>query len=181
MNIIGKIVAIDPGPETSGMVVATVRSDIFSPIIQHAYSKIENDEIIRQIERGLFVNCDFLLIEKVESYGMAVGRDVFETVYQSGRIHESWRREVMSPVLRIGRKEIKLRLCGSIRAKDVNIRQALLDLFPPSGGGKTPQVGTTKVPGPLYGVSSHAWSALALLCAWHLNDLETEGVSFSPI
>ena len=97
MNIIGKIVAIDPGPETSGMVVATVRSDIFSPIIQHAYSKIENDEIIRQIERGLFVNCDFLLIEKVESYGMAVGRDVFETVYQSGRIHESWRREVMSP------------------------------------------------------------------------------------
>jgi hypothetical protein len=52
------------------------------------------------------------------------------------------------------RRDVKLHLCGSARAKDPNIRQALLDRFGP--------VGTKKAPGPLYGVKSHIWSALAV-------------------
>ena len=40
--------------------------------------------------------------------------------------------------------------------------QALLDLFPRTGGGATPQIGTKGKPGPLYGVSSHAWAALGV-------------------
>jgi hypothetical protein len=51
---------------------------------------------------------------------------------------------------------------GNQRAKDPNIRQALLDIFPGTGGGATPQIGTKAKPGPLYGVTSHAWSALAV-------------------
>lgn len=39
---------------------------------------------------------------------------------------------------------------------------ALLDLFPRTGGGATPQIGTKAKPGPLYGVSSHAWAALGV-------------------
>ena len=39
------------------------------------------------------------------------------------------------------------------------------------GGDKTSAVGTKKNPGPLYGVSSHAWQALGVVCAhvlpWH--------------
>jgi hypothetical protein len=53
-------------------------------------------------------------------------------------------------------------LCNSMRAKDANIRRRVLDIFPATGGGKTPQIGTKGHPGPLYGVTSHAISALAL-------------------
>ena len=56
------------------------------------------------------------------------------------------------------REDVKLHLCGSPRAKDANIRQALIDRW----GGKAEAVGTVKKPGPLYGVKSHAWSALAV-------------------
>jgi len=52
------------------------------------------------------------------------------------------------------RRDVKMHLCGSARAKDANIRQALLDRLGP--------VGTKKAPGPLYGVKSHIWAALAV-------------------
>ncbi|MNY62967.1 hypothetical protein D3C86_1998680 [compost metagenome] len=57
---------------------------------------------------------------------------------------------------------MKLHLCKTPRAKDANVRQALLDMFPRTGGGKTPQIGTKAQPGPLFGVSSHAWAALGV-------------------
>jgi len=41
-----------------------------------------------------------------------------------------------------------------MKAKDANIRQALIDKLGP--------VGTKKSPGPLWGVKSHIWSALAV-------------------
>jgi len=41
-----------------------------------------------------------------------------------------------------------------MRAKDANIRQALLDLIGPQG--------TKKTPGPTYGIKSHTWAALAV-------------------
>ncbi len=57
------------------------------------------------------------------------------------------------------RREVKLHLCGTARAKDNNIRAALLDRF---GGSRSVAVGTAKHPGPLYGIRSHEWAALAL-------------------
>ena len=53
-------------------------------------------------------------------------------------------------------------LCNSMRAKDSNIRQAILDRYPTTGGGKCPQVGTKKEPGPLYGVSKDVWAAIGV-------------------
>jgi hypothetical protein len=41
-----------------------------------------------------------------------------------------------------------------MRAKDANIRQALLDLIGPQG--------TKAQPGPTYGIKSHTWAALAV-------------------
>ena len=60
------------------------------------------------------------------------------------------------------RLDVKLHLCKDSRAKDANIRQALLDRFPATGGGKTPQIGTKAQPGPLYGIKSHLWAALGV-------------------
>ena len=60
---------------------------------------------------------------------------------------------------------MKLALCGSARAKDANVRQAIIDRFA-GVGGKAVAVGTKKNPGPLYGISNHKWSALALCITW---------------
>lgn len=100
---------------------------------------------------------DFACIEMVASFGMAVGKEVFETCRWIGRFEQQLVNAGISPRL-IYRNEVKLHLCNSVRAKDPNIRQALLDRW----GGRELAVGTKKAPGPLYGVSSHAWAALAL-------------------
>jgi len=55
-----------------------------------------------------------------------------------------------------------MNLCGVMKAKDGNIRQALIDRFPATGGGKIPQIGTKAKPGPLYGFSRDKWAALAV-------------------
>jgi len=101
-----------------------------------------------------------LAIEMIASYGMAVGREVFETCVWIGRFQQAW--HTPDGVKLVYRRDVKMQLCGSPKAKDANIRQALLDMFPATGGGKTPQIGTKAQPGPLYGITSHAWAALAV-------------------
>ncbi len=93
-----------------------------------------------------------LAIEMVASYGMAVGREVFETVRWIGRFQQAWSEP--EAVRLVYRREVKLYLCGNARAKDTNIRAALIDKLGP--------VGTKKEPGLLYGVKSHAWAAVAV-------------------
>lgn len=88
-------------------------------------------------------------IEWIESMGMVVGKEVFETVYWIGQIAYC----AGTPRL-IPRRDVKLHICQSPRAKDGNIRQALIDRFG--------VVGTKKNPGPLFGISNHKWSALAI-------------------
>jgi len=97
---------------------------------------------------------------------MPVGREVFETVLWIGRFVEAANQAGREAEL-IYRKDVKLHLCQSTRAKDGNVRQAILDRFPRVGGGATPQVGTAKQPGPLYGCRSHVWSALAVAITRH--------------
>ena len=96
-----------------------------------------------------------IAIEMIASYGMAVGKEVFETCVWIGRFVQA---AGVDRVRLVYRKDVKLHLCGSPRAKDANIRQALIDRW----GGKAEAVGTVKRPGPLYGVKSHAWAALAV-------------------
>lgn len=101
-----------------------------------------------------------LAVEMIASYGMPVGREVFETCLWIGRFMQAWHSP--EAVRLVYRRDVKLHLCGTAKAKDSNVRQALLDLFPRTGGGATPQVGTKAKPGPLYGVSTHAWPALGV-------------------
>jgi len=93
-----------------------------------------------------------LAIEMIACYGMPVGNETFETCLWIGRFEEAFNPSRDS--LRCYRKDIKLHLCGTTRAKDPNVRQALIDRL-----GKP---GTKKNPGPTYGVRSHVWSALAV-------------------
>lgn len=144
------ILAIDPGPERSAYV------GLQNGVPQFAYIW-ENREIIHAA-----IPTDYytLVIESVESYGMPVGKTTFETCYWIGRFWQKWvSHSIRSEVELVSRKQVKLHLCGTARAKDSNVRQALIDRF---GPGKAKAIGLKKSPGPLYGFKSHLWSALAV-------------------
>lgn len=101
------------------------------------------------------------VFEQIESFGMAVGREVFETVFWTGRLYQAAGR-ITTQTHRMPRKAVKLHLCESHRATDSNISTALKDRF-----GGLHAVGVKKSPGPLYGIKSHEWAALAIAVTWY--------------
>lgn len=148
------ILAVDPGTLESGYCALLGGKVVAAGVIGNA-------ELLPYLQRADFRLGEYTLsLEMVASYGMPVGREVFETVRWIGRFQQAWHDP--GAVRLVYRQDVKLHLCHSSKAKDSNVRQAVLDRFDPTGGGKTPQVGTKKKPGPLYGVSSHAISALAV-------------------
>lgn len=144
------ILALDPGTEQTGWVL-TDAEDVFASGVN------PNAEMFGVMRRS---DAQVLAIEMIASYGMPVGREVFETCVWIGRFVQAWHDP--EAVRLVYRRDVKLHLCGTSKAKDPNVRQALLDLFPRTGGGATPQIGTKAHPGPLYGVSTHAWPALGV-------------------
>lgn len=148
-----KLLAIDPGPTKSAWVF-TEDGRLLD------FGHDDNADVLHLLIERWAPRQMELVIEKIESYGMAVGAEVFETVFWSGRFAECWDSQG-GTWGRIGRGPVKMHLCGSMRAKDGNIRQALIDRF--SGGqGEKAAKGTKKAPGPLYGVSGDVWAALAV-------------------
>ena len=137
------IIAIDPGSEQSAMVWWDGKE-----VLRHEILK--NDDLVQTISYfGDTDNCS-MVIEMVASYGMAVGKTVFETVFWIGRFYQA----SPIPTELIYRKEIKEYFCHSMRAKDSNIRQALIDRFG--------EPGVKKAPGLLHGLRKDEWSAMAL-------------------
>lgn len=161
-----KILALDPGTTKTGWCLL----DDGRPV---AFGVLRNSEMMDEIRNTY--EADVMAIEMIASYGMAVGREVFETCVWIGRFLQTWRDP--DAVMLVYRKDVKMHLCGTNKAKDANIRQALLDIYPATGGGATPQVGTKSQPGPLYGVSSHVWPALgvAVTVQARLKDLAKSG------
>jgi hypothetical protein len=150
---VSSVLAIDPGSAQS----AWLRFDDARP---QGFGITANDTLVRALRTGGLP--DVVVIEKIESYGMAVGAEVFDTVWWAGRFAEAASRV---PVVMLPRRAVKLALCGDSRAKDANIRQALLDRF----GGST-AVGRKAAPGPLYGISRDVWSALAIAVTYVSRD-----------
>jgi hypothetical protein len=140
------ILGVDPGPKETAWVLWDSQEHCK---VHFGYEN--NDTALagfRAFKQGGAV--DVMAMEMIASYGMAVGASVFETCVWIGRFLEAWQ----GPHELVYRKDVKMHLCGSMRAKDTNVRQALLDKIGPVGS-------KTKV-GPLYGVSGDVWSALAV-------------------
>lgn len=142
--------AIDPGPEQSGWCVLAGGRVLASGVLTNA-------EMLERVASRKYAT---MAIEMIASYGMAVGREVFETCVWIGRFMQAWHDP--ESVQLVYRKQVTMHLCGTTKANDSNVRRAILDLFPRTGGGSTPQIGTKKKPGPLYGVTSHAWPAIGV-------------------
>lgn len=159
------ILAIDPGTTESGWCILDDGQLIHSDVYVNADTADFNMmELVASRAGGYYTGlCDVLAIEMVASYGMPVGSEVFRTVWWTGRFAESWMENGGSDPIEVYRKDVKLHLCNSPRAKDANIRQALIDRW----GGKDAAIGNAKKPGPLHGVKSHAWAALAVAVTVH--------------
>lgn len=140
-----RILSIDPGPTESGW--AIVETTPFRVVDSGVAA---NADLRTWVKAGQ--GCSVLAIEMIASFGMPVGKTTFETVRWIGRFQEAWHDpEAVQLVLRM---QVKMLLCKRATAKDANVWQALVDLIG--------EPGTKKAPGPLYGVRSHARSALAV-------------------
>ncbi len=115
-----RILAIDPGNVESAYCL--IDSEDYLPL---EFGKTENENLRAEMYNAQY---DKAVIEMVASYGMAVGATVFETCVAIGQFKEIAIRQNI-PVEFIYRKDEKMNLCQSMRAKDSNIRQALIDRF----------------------------------------------------
>ena len=160
------IFAIDPGNEQSAYVLI---DDDLELIYQ---DKLRNDFVlffIEHVEKEVKSNQRELItaIEMPACYGMAVGRTVFDTCRWVGRFQQAMENEPYLVYRKATNKDtgmpgVCMNICKMNTAKDKNIRQAIIDRYEPTGGGKIPQIGIKSKPGPLFGVSADIWAALAV-------------------
>jgi hypothetical protein len=147
------LVAIDPGTTNSAYVAMSGRD-------LQKFGKIQNDEMIKMLD---FVRLEsdqltILVVEMMTTSGMPAGREMFDTCVWIGRFIERWSGKHATML----RPTVKAHICGSVAAKDGNVRAALLERY----GGKVAAIGNVKAKGPLYGVANDVWQALALAVAY---------------
>lgn len=150
------ILAIDPGNIESGVVL--IQEGTLRPIQAR---KMKNEELLREIKDWKFnLVTNYVAIEMVACYGMPVGKEVFETCVWIGRFQEAIETMLRKDVKFIYRKDEKMNLCNSMKAKDSNIVQALIDRFAPNTSNKGK--GTKKEQGWFYGFKKDIWQAYAV-------------------
>lgn len=140
-----KILAIDPGNVQSAALMWDTEKEAICEM-----TLAENMKIRNELQ---YAFPDVFAIEMIASYGMPVGQTVFDTCVWIGRFVECMSKSDVKISL-IFRKDIKMHLCHTTRAKDSNVRQALIDRYGVPG--------VKKAPGRLYGVKKDLWSALAV-------------------
>lgn len=151
---INRLLAIDPGSTESGWVLIDTHTR--KPL---EFGKTENEVLLNRLHDDLRIFPDFAVVEMVASYGMAVGAEVFDTCVWIGRFVEALDQLAVG-VERVKRQPVKLHHTHSPKAKDSNIRQALVDRFAygvPNGGK-----GSKAEPGFFYGFKADVWQAYAL-------------------
>ena len=147
------ILAIDPGSTESAY---TLMDDDLKPI---KFGKIKNEELLDQL---IYFPRQHFALEMVASYGMSVGKEVFDTVFWIGRF---WEKADFTNRQLIYRKDEKMNLCHSMKANDASIIQALVDRF--AYGISNKGKGTKKNPGPFYGFAGDVWQSYAVGVTYH--------------
>lgn len=157
-----RILAIDPGNEKTAWAMLEKNNKLEKGWKVCYFAKEENAKFESRIRLLLSKKEQVanVAIEMIGHYGtgMPAGKTVFDTCVEIGRIQilcesNGWK------VSTIKRPTIKTYLCGTPRAKDGNVIQALKDRF----GDK----GTKSNPGFFYGVSADCWQAIACGIAWY--------------
>ncbi len=144
------IIGIDPGNTHSAIVAIDKES-----VVYHWYG--EN----KAFDHALLTIMDTIpdgytrdvVCEMIASYGMPVGKEIFETCVFIGGILRRF-----PETQRVTRIQVKSTLCHNSRAKDSNIRQVLMDIYGPPGRKKSK--------GGTYGLAGDMWAALAVAKAY---------------
>lgn len=150
-----KVLAIDPGNIKSAFCIMDANS--LKPL---DFGILENNELQEYIRDTIFDEADHAAIEMVASYGMAVGKEVFDTCRWIGRFEEQLHRKLLFHPTLVYRMEEKTHICHSSKANDANIRRALIDRFARHDfkNGK----GVKKNPDWFYGFGKDVWAAYAV-------------------
>lgn len=160
------ILGIDPGPETSGI----VWYDAACKAVLKACGDAYNEDVITEVliaakestilqPKGKKIVVDRIVCEDIQAMYAHVGAATVKTIKFIGRIEQASRSSCGCQFLTS--KEIKKIVCGTSAAKDPAVRQALID--------KIGAPGKKNNPGPTYGVTKHAWRALAAAYAQSLS------------
>lgn len=176
------VVGIDPGTSKSAVVVWDGKH-----VRDHQY--LENMDMLgyldkcKRMYRAPGEGVPHLAVEWIQNYGMEIGQSTVVTIFWTGRFWERWGDTLTSH--QVLRKEVCSNLCHSGRAKDKNIRRALIDRFGGDEvaiGGKKCQnckgkgwsgvgrptckecggTGYEHPPGIFSGISQHKWAALGV-------------------
>lgn len=124
---------------------------------------VENEAFLKEI---LTLKFDEVAIEKIVSMGMAVGDTTFETVFQNARIYQILLDKLNIKANFYPRYDIKMHLCMTTRAKDGNIRAALVNKFGEPSTKKNPHNTYSELDDGVY-FGTHFWAALAV-CMYHI-------------
>lgn len=148
-------IGIDPGTTHSGYAV-----------VDENYNIVKSDKVINEGENSIISlltdakSTDIILIESIQSYGMSVGREIFETCFWIGEFRRFAKDRGMGYYL-YPRPEYTRAVCGVGKVNDSVLWQSLKLRF---GGDRKGE------PMHLLKGDSDKRSAFAL-CAYHLDKL----------
>ena len=151
-----KVFAIDPGNVYSAYCVMDDQYDLIE------FKKTENNTVMKRLLE-ILDEVDEVVIERIQNMGMPAGQTLFETAEWIGRFSQE--AEKKTHVSYIYRRDEKLYICGSPRAKDVNIRAALIERF--AKFDKINGKGSKKQPDVFYGVSADVWAAICVAVTFY--------------
>jgi hypothetical protein len=164
------ILGIDPGPTGSGWVILGTAPSVGAYTV-HNSGTDDNCDLLTWVKHSRCTcpwwwrrcagqRCDILAIETMlVTYGSKVGPSVMDTMRWAGKFEQHWldQGRDADSVRLISRQLVKAAIGCSVKASDAGVRQALIDLLGPPG--------RKREPGPTYGVTGHAWAALAVAVA----------------
>ena len=151
------IIGIDPGNKETAFCLVSART--LAPVY---FVKEENKKMLTDLlntVQAVGIDNVEIVMEDIASYGMAVGREVFDTCKWIGRILDRFELQGKDVAL-IFRMDEKKTICHNPRANDATIRQALIDRF--AYGVPNKGKGSKKDPGWFYGFHADVWSAYAV-------------------
>jgi len=155
------ILGIDPGPETHG---AVVYDTILRRVLWSSKAATTDTISWALVDQAP----DDVVIERpaaMGALGVGIVGNMLDTAWAAGELAQMVREDAID-VHTMTRREV-LRNLGVLSGKgsaDSRVRAACIADHETPGG--PPAVGRKAAPGPLYGVSSHAWQALGLVLAW---------------
>jgi hypothetical protein len=147
------VLGIDPGPTHCGLCVY----DLEARKVLESHKACPADKALDTIDTYAG-RAGLVAIERVQSYGIA-GSSLLRTSETVGRLWQC-AKSLSVPAILLYRRQVLQGLDVTGKGnRDALVRERLIEMH---GGDRKAAQGTKKSPGPLYGVSSHAWSALAV-------------------